>query len=278
MLKNFIEPSVLLNQTDAIILDVRRGSSIQSGKDLYDREHVQGAYYLDLESDLSGEVTELTGAHPLPNKTEFEQILRNMGATNNSEFFVYDDGDQFVAARAWFVLKYFGIQSVKLIGGGFPALKKSAVKMSSKTTPIKNGTITLLPQAQMVTDFDTVKDFSENGKENTVLLDVRAKERYLGQVETIYHKAGHIPRAQSYFYRDIFAQQYELKDKEALQVHFEAIMDKDIILSCGSGVTAAMTMIALDELGKSSKVYVGSYSEWIKRGEKVETSDEMSDN
>lgn len=278
MLKNFVEASVLLYQTDAIILDVRRGSAIQTGQALYDAEHVKGAYYLNLEADLSGEVTELTGAHPLPDLTVFQEKLRNRGATNDSEFLIYDDGDLFVAARAWFVLKYFGIQSVKLIIGGFPALKQAGVVMSNEPSPILEGDITLVPQEQLTVDFNTIKNFSENGKENTVLLDARSKERYLGKVETLYNKAGHIPRSQSYFYRDVLTPQHELKTIQELEVYFKGVMDKDVMISCGSGVTAAMTMIALDELGKSSKIYVGSYSEWIKREEPVEIVDETLEN
>lgn len=274
VLKNFIKASQVPKQKEAIILDVRRGNAMQSGQVLYAAEHVEGAYYLNLESDLSGEVTELTGAHPLPDVAVFQQKLQKMGATDTSEFLIYDDGDLFVAARAWFVLKYFGIKSVKLIIGGFPALKNTAVQMSDKTSPILKGDITLLPQEQLTVDFNTVKEFSENGKENTVLLDARAKERYLGKVETLYNKAGHIPRAQSYFYRSVLTPQHELKPIEELAHYFEAVMDKDIMISCGSGVTAAMTMIALDELNKPAKIYTGSYSEWIKRGEGVETRDE----
>lgn len=274
MLKNFIEVSQVPYQKNAIILDVRRGNTMKTGKALYDAEHVKSAYYLDLESDLSGTVTKLTGAHPLPNIAVFQQKLQQMGATNASEFLIYDDGDLFVAARAWFVLKYFGIQSVKLIIGGFPALKQAGIIMSDKKSPIFQGDIVLVPQKQLTVDFNAVKDFSENGKENTVLLDVRAKNRYLGQAEMLYNKAGHIPRAKSFFYKEVLTPQYELKTITELEKYFEAVIDKDIIISCGSGVTAAMTMIALDELNKSAKIYTGSYSEWIKRGELVETKDE----
>lgn len=274
MLKNFIEASQVPYQKNAIILDVRRGSAIQTGKVLYDIEHVKNAYYLDLEADLSGEVTELTGAHPLPDVAVFQQKLQQMGVTKSSEFLIYDEGDLFVAARAWFVLKYFGIQSVKLIIGGFPALKQAGVMMSNEVSPILQGDIVLVPQKQLTVDFNVVKEFSENGKENTVLLDARAKERYLGNVETLYNQSGHIPRAQSYFYRDVLTPQHELKPIAELEKYFEAVMDKEIMISCGSGVTAAMTMIALDELNKPAKIYTGSYSEWIKRGESVETKDE----
>lgn len=274
MLKNFIESLQVLNEKHAIIIDVRRGNALQTGKALYDAEHVKGAYYLNLEDDLSGEVTELTGAHPLPDILIFQEKLRKMGATNDSQFLIYDDGDQFVAARAWFVLKYFGIKSVKLITGGFPALKQAKVRMSENMSPILQGDITLVPQGQLTVDFNEVKEFSKNGKTNTVLLDVRAKERYLGEVETLYNQAGHIPRAQSYFYRDVLTPQHELNEINVLKEYFEKVIDKDIIISCGSGVTAAMTMIALDELNKPSKIYTGSYSEWIKRGEPVEIRDE----
>lgn len=274
MFKNFIEASQISDYKNAIILDVRRGDTIQDGQSLYELEHVTGAYYLNLESDLSGKVTKLTGAHPLPDVMIFQKKLQQMGVTNNSEFLIYDDGDQFVAARAWFVLKYFGIKSVKLITGGFPKLKQANVMMTNEVSPILKGDITLVPQEQLTVDFDTIKDFSKNGKVNTVLLDVRTKDRYLGKSEPLYNRAGHIPRAQSYCYQDVLTDQHTLKIIEELAVYFENVLDKDIIVSCGSGVTAAMIMIALDELNKASKIYSGSYSEWINRGEYVETKDE----
>lgn len=273
-MKNFIEADILLKRTKELILDVRRGTATVSGRALYHREHVEGAHYLDLEADLSGKVTELTGAHPLPELTVFQEKLREMGATNDTEFLIYDDGDQFVAARAWFVLKYYGIKSVRIINGGFPAIKKIGVSLTSTMPSSEIGTITLVPQEQLIVDFEMVKDFSENGKDNTVLIDARSKARYLGQSETLYEKAGHIPRAQSYFYREVLTEDYQLKPLKELETYFKSVMDQEVIVSCGSGITAAMIMIALDELGKSAKIYPGSYSEWIKRGQPVVEMDE----
>ncbi|HFI0463716.1 TPA: sulfurtransferase [Streptococcus suis] len=277
-MKNYLTAQDLMPILDKVVLiDVRRGDKDQeSGQDAYLSNHVDGAYYLDLEADLSGPVTPVSGAHPLPPLADLREKLRLMGARQDSQFVVYDEGYQFVAARAWFVLKYFGIDSVKIIKGGYPALVAAGVPLSSGWPAQKEGNIQLTAQDQLVVDFATVKDLVDQGidQSHVVLVDARAKDRYLGINEPLYQVGGHIPGAQSYYYQDLMTETYDLKSKDQLTAILGDLMDKDLILSCGSGVTAALVMIALDELGKTAKLYPGSYSEWIKRGQRVERQDE----
>lgn len=276
-MKNYLTAQDLLPILDKVVLiDVRRGRDQESGQDAYLSNHVEGACYLDLESDLSGPVTPLSGAHPLPSLVDLQEKLRLMGARQDNQFVVYDEGDQFVAARAWFVLKYFGIDSVKIIKGGYPALVASGFPLESGWPAPKEGNIQLTAQDQLVVDFETVKDLVDQGidQSHVVLVDARAKDRYLGTNEPLYQVGGHIPGAQSYYYQDLMTETYDLKSKDQLTAILGDLMDKDLILSCGSGVTAALVMIALDELGKPAKLYPGSYSEWIKRGQRVERQDQ----
>lgn len=274
-MKNYIEAKDLASRSDhPLILDVRRGQEGMSGRELFLKKHVLGAYYMDLEEDLSGPETDQSGAHPLPKRSDFQKKLQFMGAVNNQSIIIYDDGDQFVAARAWFVLKYFGIQDVKIVQGGFPALVQENVAMESGHSTIKQGTIQLDERLDLTLEFEGLKRLISKNDDNTILVDARSRERYLGLNEPLYSMAGHIPGAQSYPYQELLDENFHLKSQADIQDFLQPLMGKDIILSCGSGVTAALVMIALDEINQPARLYPGSYSEWIKRRQKVERIDQ----
>lgn len=248
---------------NVVILDARSNlERPDDGYEAYIEEHIVGAQYVHLEKDLSGEVHTHGGNHPLPDVDTFSQKLRQLGINNDSTVVVYDEGNEMFAPRAWFVLRYVGIENAYVLQGGFRAWKHAAYPVTSETKERKEGHFTPDVQHDLIITMEEVRD---RHMETEVLLDSRAKNRYLGKTEPLYGKAGHIPGAKNYFWADILDEEGNWKSKEALQAHFANLKEYDtIIASCGSGISACPNVLALQIAGFDDvKLYVGSFSDWI---------------
>lgn len=271
-MKNFITPDQLDQLDDVVIFDVRHDfQDLNYGPKEYEKEHLLGAFYLSMETDLSGRETQESGRHPLPEPEDFKKVLESAGATNDSVFVVYDDGSNATAPRAWFVLKYFGLEKVYVLDGGFKAAKEAGYEMSQEVPKAQKKLIELSPRKELLADYEEIRSHSEHPDDDKVLIDARSAERFLGKEEPLYDKAGHIPNAVNLPYQGNLSEEGTLLPENQLKERFSALEGKkDIILSCGSGVTACAHFIALDELGYEPRLYVGSYSQWLKKGNKVE--------
>ena len=145
-------------------------------------------------------------------------------------------------------------------------------------TKEKKGEIYLEENPYLLATYEEVLDHSKNKSlamtnekvKEKILLDSRTHERYLGHVEPLYDIAGHIPSSYSYFFGDNFDDEGKIKDLDQIKERFEKLAGKDIIVSCGSGVTACANLIAMDEVGIPARLYNGSYSQWIKLGNPVD--------
>lgn len=273
-LKNFIEAKDVKSIENPIILDVRTSlTDDEYGIGEYRKGHVEGAYFLDLEKDLSGEVTKESGNHLLPKLEDFKNALEQTGATNDSTFIIYDAGDNFTAGRMWFLLKYFGLENAFVVNGGLKALEEAGFNLVKEDTIKREGKLDLKENEELLASFDEVKEFSKTKPHDKVLIDSRGHDRYLGKNETLYPKAGHIPGAKSYFFMENY-ENGKVKNEEELNKRFNEIKNKDIIVSCGSGVTACANFIAMDEIGLKPRLFVGSYSQWIKNGEEISVEEE----
>ena len=270
-MRNFISPAELDQLDEVIVLDVRQNlTEPEYGIREYEKEHIRGAFYLNLETDLSGPVTEESGNHPLPELEALKEKLESIGATNDSIFVIYDEGTNFTAGRAWFVLKYYGLEKVYVLNGGFKAAKKAGTTMSTQRPREKQSYIELSPRADLLASYEDVLAYSKAPAETTVLIDSRSNIRFIGQEELLYPVAGHIPNAINLEYTRNFTEDGTLLPVEELNDRFAALAQmKDIIVSCGSGVTACSNIIAMDEIGLNPRLYVGSYSQWLKKGNKA---------
>lgn len=270
-MRNFISPEELDLLDEVIILDVRQDLSDPAyGIEEYEKEHLRGAYYLNLETDLAGPVTADSGNHPLPDPEELKEKLERIGAANDSVFVIYDEGSNFTAGRAWFVLKYFGLEKVYVLNGGIQEARKAGYAMSTLRPREKHSYLELTPNDDMLASYEEVLEFSGHPTEDTVLIDSRANARFTGKEENLYPVAGHIPNAINLEYTGNYGEDGKLLPDEELKARFAAIADKkNIIVSCGSGVTACANLIAMDEAGLKPRLYVGSYSQWLKKGNKV---------
>jgi thiosulfate/3-mercaptopyruvate sulfurtransferase len=263
------------SSTNVVIVDVRFDlSNPDWGYEQYQKSHIPGAIYLHLEKDLSGEVQKHGGNHPLPDMELFAEKLGKMGINEKTTVVVYDQANDMYASRLWWMLHYMGHPSVFVLDGGFEAWVKAGYPVSSDIpapTPV-----TYVPRLRTdeVVHMEQVKEKMKT--KSVILIDSRARERYLGKVEPLYSKAGHIPSAKNYFWKDVFTQDGQWKNVEDLKKHFSSLSkDEEIIVSCGSGVSATPNILALKMAGfKNVKLYPGSYSDWISYDENEVVTEE----
>ncbi|MFF2015725.1 sulfurtransferase [Paenibacillus sp. NPDC058177] len=258
-----------------------------AGKESFEQEHIPGAIYLDLELDLSGPVSEHGGRHPLPDPQLLAARLAKLGIGNTTRVVAYDDESGMNAARLWWLLRYLGHEQVFILEGGFSAWKAERFPVTDHQPIRIPSSFEPNVQSQMLVGVDEVRLMSGHTLTNIadsalspalpVLIDSRARERYLGLEETLDKKAGHILGAVNYFWKETQNEDGSLKSAEELQEHF-ANLDKDseIIVYCGSGVTACPNVLALEKAGyKNVRLYAGSWSDWISYEENpIATGDE----
>lgn len=260
---------------EIIIIDVRSNLlNPDEGLEVYKKSHIPNAYYLHLTEDLSGEVKQHGGNHPLPDIEQFSHKLGQFGVTKDSKVVVYDDHHDMFAPRAWWLLRYFGVNQTFVLNGGFKAWQEAGYEVTDEI-PKANDTefIPSIKDDSVV----TMEDVRNRNRDRTILIDSRAYERYIGKVEPLYQKAGHIPGAVNYFWEEVFDLDGNWKTVVALKKHFKGLEDaEEIIVSCGSGVSACANILALEMIGfKNIKLYAGSFSDWISYDEnEIETKEE----
>ena len=257
------------------LADVRASlTDPEAGRRLYGAGHLPGAFHLDLGSDLSGPVAAHGGRHPLPDMFGFADTLRAHGVGDESEVVVYDDSGGMFAARLWWLLRYAGLRRVRVLDGGLSAWTAAGLPLTQDVPSSEPSPLTLRLRPEMLADMTEVRDRLGDGR--TKLLDARAPERFRGEVEPLDKKAGHIPSALNRPYTENL-EDGRFKSPERLRERFAELSDgDDIILYCGSGVSAAHNALALEEAGiGGAKLYVGSWSDWVSYDENpVETFDE----
>jgi len=254
------------------LLDVRWQLSDGSQPDLYASGHIAGAAFVDLDRDLAAPPGP-GGRHPLPSTEEFERAMRGAGVTNDTPVVVYDDANGLAAARAWWLLRYFGHTQVALLDGGLGAwLAAGRPLAEGDETPEHPGDFDARPGAMPVIDAAQAGELAAHG----VLIDARAPERYRGEVEPMDPVAGHIPGARNRPMDRNLDENGRLRPQTELAEDLADLAGSDVGVYCGSGITAAHTVLAL-ELGGVSGValYPGSWSEWVTDPDRpVATGDE----
>ena len=246
------------------LLDVRWRLGGPPGRELYDAAHIPGAAFVDLDRDLAAAPGE-GGRHPLPATADFEQAMRRAGVRDGLPVVVYDDADSTAAARAWWLLRYFGHQPVRVLDGGFRAWAGGGypVEAAGQQRPtIAPGRFTARPGHLDLLDADGAASIARAG----LLLDARAGERYRGETEHVDPVAGHIPGAVSAPTAENVNPDGTFRPAADLAARFAALGatgDRPVAAYCGSGVTAAHEVLALTLAGIPAALYVGSWSNWI---------------
>lgn len=265
-----ISPSELkkLATDNLIILDARTGKDVVQN---YLEKHIKGALFIDLDKDLAeiGENAAFGGRHPLPSIEKFAETLSDLGISENSEIVVYDDKNASnAAARAWWMLKSFGFEKVQVLDGGMQAAEKEGIEFSSgeervEKTPLIKKDHWFLP----VSKLEEVENELKNA--SATVIDVRDAYRYRGESEPIDLVAGHIPGAINIPFLENLDENGFFLSPEVLKKKYKRLLEnkpENLIIHCGSGVTACHTILALDYAGFTiPNLYVGSWSEWSRR-------------
>ncbi len=231
------------------------------GQKQYKSGHIPGAFFLDLNTDLSSPVGKHGGRHPLPNIDQLAEKLGSLGIKFGETLVVAYDQSKFgFASRLWWLLKYMGHEQVVLLDGGFIEWQKNYA--ISETIPQAKPAI-FTPQicSEMVVDIETVK--AKKDLPGVVLVDSREGDRYLGKIEPIDPIAGHIPGAVNYPWQEVTDDASIAKISEQKSRWSQVAKAEEIIVYCGSGVTACVNLWSLEMAGiTGAKLYAGSWSDW----------------
>ena len=248
------------------VLDVRWRLGGPPGLDSYLDGHLPGAVFIDLDTDLAGPPG-AAGRHPLPEPAVFEAAMRRAGVRPGRLVVAYDDGDSTVAARAWWTLRYFGHDQVQVLDGGLRAWLAAGQPVTpgpGGPAPVPAGepVFAARPGQLPLLDHAGAAAVARTG----VLLDARAAARYRGETEPVDRVAGHIPAAVSAPTSANVTADGVLLSPARLRERFAALgvhPGQQVGVYCGSGVTAAHEVLALDLAGIPAALYVGSWSGWI---------------
>ncbi|WP_312991378.1 sulfurtransferase [Chryseobacterium flavum] len=251
-----------------IILDARTGKEVYQN---YLEKHIRGAKFIDLDKDLAdiGKDAAFGGRHPLPSIGRFAETLSDLGITQDSHIVVYDDKNgSNAAARAWWMLRAFGLGKVQVLDGGMQAAEKNGIEFSAgKESAVKTPVIKKEHWDLPVSSLENVENELKNN--NSVVIDVRDAYRYRGESEPIDLIAGHIPGAINIPFSENLDEEGNFLKPEILKKKYSKLVENKpghLIVHCGSGVTACHTILALNYAGfEIPDLYVGSWSEWSRR-------------
>lgn len=268
----------IFKNAEVMIFDV---SNSRNAKSNYEANHIDGAFFIDLNTQLANIKNNFSkgGRHPLPALENFAETLTETGITKDKHIVIYDDKNgSNASARFWWMLKSVGHKKVQVLNGGFKTAIEHQIPLSSNEETFKRAaepyqiTKWTLPTIEI----NEVELISQNS--NYMVVDVRDKDRYDGKTEPIDLIAGHIPGAINIPFTEnlgqngLFLNPNELKKKYS--TIFGETKAKNIVVHCGSGVTACHTLLALDYAEMElPKLYVGSWSEWSRNNKKIEITD-----
>ena len=255
-----ISPTELAADLDRFtVLDVRYLMGGPPGGEQHRAGHVPGAAYVDMDRDLADPPGE-GGRHPLPDAARFEDAMRRAGVRGDRPVVAYDDWQGRGAARAWWLLRFHGHPDVRVLDGGWSAWVAAGLAVESGDVVTDRGDFTVSADKHMpVVGPDDVRGVE-------VLVDARAPERFAGAVEPVDPVAGHIPGAvnvpttANLDERGRFRSAGELRETYA---RVGADTASSVAAYCGSGVTAAHDILAMEVAGISAALYPGSWSGWI---------------
>ena len=239
-----------------------------SGYRDYIEAHIPGAIYAHLDDDLSSPVTANSGRHPLPDADKFAAFLARSGWQPGIRLVAYDSAGGAIAARLWWLMKYFGHDCAALLDGGITSWQSAGYELESGRV-ITTGTTPARFKVRSEMVMSTTEVLECLGKDERTLVDVRASERYNGEFEPIDSVAGHVPGSVNYPLQLNLSQNGRFNPakqiREGLLGLSESLEASDVVYMCGSGVTACHTLFAAEFAGLSgSKLYAGSWSEWIR--------------
>ena len=270
MIDPVVDLSWALAQGDRVVFaDVRWYLDGRSGRAAYDRGHLPGAVFADLEHDLAAHgAPAADGRHPLPDPQAFAVAMGELGIGDNDTVIGYDDAGGVTAARLVWMLRATG-HPAALLDGGIDGY---------------HGELSTVPAARHRATFtarswpaDRLADLGDATDGSFVVLDARQRERFRGDAEPIDPRAGHIPGARSLPCRDNLDATGRFLPADELRARFAAVgvaADTTVVSYCGSGVTACHNLLALEHAGLGpGRLYPGSWSQYAHTDRPAATGD-----
>lgn len=252
-----------------VVLDVRwsLGAGVAANRAQFLAGHVPGAAFLDLESGLSGEPAAdgRGGRHPMPRLADAQEAFRAAGVTDARPVVVYDADTSIAAARAWWLLAYYGKDRVRVLDGGYAAWVSAGQPTANDEPEVEAGDIVLTPGGRRLLDADGVEHYLDRHQ----VVDARTSERFRGDNEPVDPVAGHIPGAISIPAVKNVDGTGRFLPADDLEMRFTARgiqPDKRTAIYCGSGIQACHMALAMEvaEVGVfDPAIYIGSWSDWI---------------
>ncbi|MCZ2402433.1 sulfurtransferase [Paenarthrobacter sp. Z7-10] len=244
-----------------VLLDVRWVLGDPHGRAHYTAGHIPGAVFVDLATELAGTGPATDGRHPLPQPQAFAESARCWGINDGDTVVAYDDNGNTAAARLWWLLRYAGFNQVSMLDGGLAAWRQANQAIERGIEQPCLGNVQLSSGHLPTAGIDEVAHWSATGK----LLDARAPERYRGETEPMDPKAGHIPGALSAPTGGNLGADQRFLPADELAARFAALgisAATPVAVYCGSGVTAAHEIAALEIAGIDATLFPGSWSAW----------------
>jgi thiosulfate/3-mercaptopyruvate sulfurtransferase len=268
-LTNTDELAAHLGDPHWVIIDCRFTlSDPTAGRAAYQAGHIPGAFYAHLDEDLAAPIVPgVTGRHPLPDPKVLSEKLCGWGVGINRQVVVYDDSYGSIAARLWWMIRWLGHPSVALMDGGYQKWARENRPITAETWPAPSrGVCPSLPERSQW--LSSAQVLGQIGSGHGKLLDSRMEMRFRGEVDPIDPVAGHVPGAINWPFDENLDMDGTFLAPEALRETYQALLrgtpPEKVVHMCGSGVTACHSLLAMEVAGlPGSKLYAGSWSEWI---------------
>ena len=255
--------------SDLVVLDARFNLDDEDwGDRAFTEGHIPGAQRADLARHLAGEIVEgKTGRRPFPDPEVFAETIRSWGIGPNTQVVVYDaDRGLMAASRVWFMLRWMGLNNVAVLDGGLPAWEEEGLPLTAEVVSLPASSFEPNVREEMVAYVDEVDAIRESVPAR--VFDSRGPEGYHGQGKYYDPVRGHIKGAGLADRAETITDDGRFRSAEQLRTHYDALRAgqdaSEIVFYCGSGVTAAQNVLAMEHAGlPGARMYVGSWSEWI---------------
>ncbi len=252
-----------LNHPDLVVLDASAKKVTENQDKTIENTQIKGARFFDLKNKFSDKIADLPNT--FTSVTQFESEAQKLGINNNSLIVVYDNLGIYSAPRVWWMLQTMGHQNVAVLDGGLPEWVKHKFPTEEKTSQqYRLGNFKAVFNSEHVKDYNFIKANLNNI--NKLVIDARSKGRFDGKAPEPREglRSGSIPNSSNIPFGDVL-ENGKYKSKEELTKIFSSLNteNKELIYSCGSGLTACILLLASEiVLPNKTSVYDGSWTEW----------------
>ena len=253
-----------LGDPDLLVFDCRHDlAEPKAGAAMYAAGHIPAARFASVDSMLSGPPSGTNGRHPLPDPEAFARALAQAGVSATTTIVAYDHAGGQYAARLWWLARWIGLGNARVLDGGWPRwIAENRPVVTEPPVAVVAGIVNARPDRTSWLSVEEVQ------KVDNLIVDARAPERYRAEVEPIDPVAGHIPGALNRFFKDNLKEDLTFRDPVVLRREWSRLIGdrpaRDVVHQCGSGITACANLLAMELAGlKGSRLYVGSWSEWV---------------